>query len=47
MHLKKNKKKEKNWQFESDIEVLLKSADEFAERAEASGNTTWIANLTA
>ena len=46
MHLKEEEEK-KNWQFESDIEVLLKSADEFAERAEASGNITWIANLTA
>ena len=35
--------KKKKRQFESDVESLLKSADEFAERAEDSRNVTWIA----
>jgi len=35
--------KKKKRQFENDVESLLKSADEFAERAEDSRNVTWIA----
>ena len=35
--------KRKKRQFENDVESLLKSADEFAERAEDSRNVTWIA----
>lgn len=34
--------KKKKQQFETDVEALLKSADEFNDRAEDSRNLTWI-----
>ena len=35
--------KKKKRQIETDIEALLKTADEFADRAEDSRNLTWVA----
>ena len=34
--------KKKKQQFETDVEAFLKSADEFAGRAEDSRNLSWI-----
>ena len=34
--------KKKKQQFETDVEAFLKSADEFADRAEDSRNLSWI-----
>ena len=34
--------KKKKRQFETDVEALLKSADEFADSADDSRNLTWI-----
>ena len=35
--------KKKKRQFETDLEALIKTADEFADRAEDSRQITWIA----
>lgn len=35
--------KKKKRQFETDVEALLKTADEFADKAEDSRNLTWVA----